>query len=317
MIKVILLQTVMQPASNQAEKINRLLNYFSMAAAGLLLLVITLVIYICIRFRKKKDDNVVPILSKKNNKLELLMIGGPALILIFFFYEMITTMRAVAPAIDLNKTKPDIIITGHQWWWEASYPGVNVITANEIHLPVGKQLLMEMRAADVIHDWWVPALGNKTDLIPGIKSYLLLNIKDTGTYYGSCSEFCGAEHAWMRINVIAETETDFKKWLTQHSKDAALPQDSLAITGAQIFREKTCANCHRIKGTDAAGTSGPDLTHVFSRKELLTGMLVNSETNLFRWISHAQEIKPGAKMPAFIFERDSIKAIAHYLSQLN
>jgi cytochrome c oxidase subunit 2 len=280
----------------------------------MLLLVIGLVIFICVRYRAKGDQSEgAP--TTGNKVLEALMIGIPALLLVWFFFESVGTARAVAPASDYMH-KPDIVITGHQWWWEVAYPGHGVITANEVHLPVGKHILMEMRSGDVIHDWWVPELGNKTDLVPGDKTYLSLDIMRPGVYSGACSEFCGAQHAWMRIRVVAQSPEDFAAWLAANAKTAPPPADSLSRQGAVIFQALTCANCHRIGGTAANANAGPDLTHVGSRKELLTGILPVTEADLRSWIDHPQQIKPGARMPDFILGRDSIAAIAHYLEQL-
>lgn len=280
----------------------------------MLLLVIGLVIFICLKYRAKGDLSEGAA-TNGNKLLEALMIGIPSLLLVWFFFQSIATARAVAPASD-NTRKPDIVITGHQWWWEVTYPGQHVITANEVHLPVGKHILMEMQSGDVIHDWWVPELGNKTDLVPGGKTYLSLDIMKPGDYSGACSEFCGAQHAWMRIRVVAQLPKDFARWLAANAKPSFLPADSLSRQGATIFQAMTCANCHRIAGTAATASAGPDLTHVASRKELLTGILPVSEANLISWISHPQQIKPGARMPDFILSRDSIAAIAHYLEQL-
>src|SRR5665213_1220895 len=143
--KLFLLQSVENPASQQADRINRLFNYFNIAAGLMLLLVIFLIVYICIKFRRKKDDTDEPVQTSHNNKLEAAMIGGPVLLLAFFFYQTLATMNAVSPSVPKNK-QPDIVITGHQWWWEVNYPGANVVAANEVHLPLGKQLLMEMRS---------------------------------------------------------------------------------------------------------------------------------------------------------------------------
>ena len=309
------LQYVERPASQQADRINKLFNYFNVAAAGMLLLVIFLIVYICIKFNRKKSDTDEPVQTSHSKMLEGAMIGGPVLILIFFFYQTLTVMNAVSPAIPKGR-QPDVIITGHQWWWEVDYPGANVVTANEVHLPVGKSLLMEMRSADVIHDWWVPELGNKMDLIPNQSNYLWLDINKPGIYIGACSEFCGAQHAWMRIKVIAQNENDFNTWLTANAKEAVVPTDSVAFKGAELFQSKTCANCHRIQGTAATSNVGPDLTHLASRDEILTGLMKNNESNLFKWINHPQEIKQGAHMPDFNFSKDSVNAIVHYLEEL-
>jgi len=311
----IFLQSVENPASQQADRINRLFNYFNIAAGCMLLLVIFLVVYICIKFKQKKGDTNDPVQTSGNKKLEALMIGGPTLLLAFFFYQTIATMKSVAPGVPKGR-QPDIIITGHQWWWEVDYPAAHVVAANEVHLPIGKQLLMEMRSADVIHDWWVPQLGNKMDLVPGRSNYLWLNIHNPGTYIGACSEFCGAQHAWMRINVIAQNEDDFNKWLTANAKDAVQPADELAVKGAELIQSKSCGSCHRIVGTTATSNVGPDLTHLASRQTLLTGLMENNETNLYKWISHPQEVKPGAHMPDFNLDKDSVNAIVHYLEEL-
>ena len=312
---LILLQSVENPASQQAYHINRLFNYFNIAAGLMLLLVVFLIIYICIKFRRKKGDTDEPLQTSHNKMLEAAMIGGPVLILIFFFYQTLAVMNAVSPSVPKDR-QPDIVITGHQWWWEVKYPAANVVAANEVHLPVGKHLLMEMRSADVIHDWWVPQLGNKMDLIPNLSNYLWLDIHKPGIYIGACSEFCGAQHAWMRIKVIAQNENDFNKWLAENAKAAVVPTDSLAIKGAELFQSKTCANCHRIQGTPATSSAGPDLTHLASRQTLLTGLMENNESNLFKWINHPQQIKPGAHMPDFNFSKDSVNAIVHYLEEL-
>lgn len=280
----------------------------------MLLLVIGLVVIICWRYRATGDPSEGS-QNTGNNVLEAMMIGIPALLLGWFFFQSGGIARAIAPAGETT-AKPDVIITGHQWWWEVAYPGHDVITANEVHLPVGKHLLMEMRSGDVIHDWWVPALGNKTDLVPGNKTYLSLDIVKPGDYSGACSEFCGAQHAWMRIRVVAQLPEDFAIWLAANAKPALPPVDSLSRQGAALFQAMTCGNCHRIGGTSATANAGPDLTHVASRKELLTGILPMDEADLRSWIGHPQQIKPGARMPDFIMSRDSIAAIAHYIEQL-
>lgn len=313
--EIFLLQSVENPASVEANRIHTLFNYFNIAAGGMLLLVIFLVVYISIKFRQKKDDTDEPKQTSGNKKLEALMIGGPTLLLIFFFWQSVSVMNAVSPPVDKNR-QPDVVITGHQWWWEVNYPAAHVVAANEVHLPVGKRLLMQMRSADVIHDWWVPELGNKMDLIPNQSNYLWLDINKPGKYIGACSEFCGAQHAWMRITVIAQTENDFNKWLSANAKAAVAPTDSLAIRGAALFQSRTCAGCHRIQGTAATGDVGPDLTHLAERHTLLTGLMENNAANLFKWINHPQKIKPGAHMPDFNLSKDSINAIVHYLNQL-
>jgi heme/copper-type cytochrome/quinol oxidase subunit 2 len=195
-------------------------------------------------------------------------------------------------------------------------PNDYVITANEVHLPVGRPLLLEFRSADVIHDWWVPQLGNKMDLVPGNKNYLWVTIRRPGDYIGACSEFCGQQHAWMRIRVIAQQPADFDRWLDSNARNANPPADDLARQGEILFQTRTCGGCHRIRGTPAVGAAGPDLTHIAGRNTILTGLLTTSEEDLTKWIDHPQQIKQGSYMPDFMFNKDSIRAIAHYLEQL-
>ncbi len=311
----VLLTSITQPASQQADKINRLFYAFNIGASCMLLLVSGLVTYICIRYRMTKDENRTPSQANNNYKLEGLMIGVPLLVLVYFFYMAVSTERAVSPKANAT-THPDVIITGHQWWWEVQYPNAKVIAANEVHLPVGKHIVMELRSADVIHDWWVPELGNKMDMIPNVNNYLEVDITKPGHYTGACSEFCGQEHAWMRINVIAQSEDDYNRWLAANATDAAQPADSFAMKGAVLFQNSSCAGCHRIGGTNAVAAIGPDLTHIGSRQQLLTGLLATNEDNLYEWINHPQQIKEGAHMPDFIYDKDSVKALAHYLAQL-
>lgn len=302
------LQSVLRSSSQQAEEINRVTNYFFIAAGFILLVVVVLTAYVLYRFRETKKQTTSKSLSKK---WEIGMIGIPTLLVIFFLFLNIKTIKIVEP--DRSGHLPEVIITAHQWWWEASYPSSNIVTANEIHLPAGKKILLKLLAADVIHDWWIPQFGNKMDMVPSQENYLWLNIKEPGEYYGVCSEFCGAQHAHMRLKVIAQSEADYNRWLIQRQQPAI---KTTTETGAQLFMTKTCGNCHRINGTEAKGTVGPDLTHLGSRKTLLAGLLENNFENLTNWIKDPQQIKPGAYMPDFHLDDTTVKSIAAYLNSL-
>lgn len=302
------LQNVLRSSSRQAEDINRLANYFFLAAGGMLLIVAVLTALVVYRFRANNPRNT----ENKNlsNKWEFATIGIPSVLVAVFLYMNISTMNRVLPAHDNHQ--PDVVITAHQWWWEAKYPGTDVVAANEIHLPSGKKLLLKLLSADVVHDWWVPQLGNKMDMVPAQENFLWVTIKEPGEYYGICSEFCGAQHAHMRIKVVAQTQEEYEKWLQQHQQPAAASISG----GAQLFMEKTCGNCHRINGTAANGTAGPDLTHLASRQTLLAGLLENTPQNLEKWIRHPQQVKPGANMPDFLLDDTTAKALTAYLYSL-
>ncbi len=302
------LQSVLHSSSHQAEEINHVTNYFFITAAGILLIVILLTAYVLYKFRENKTQSSSRPLSKK---WEIAMIGIPSLLIAIFFYLNIKTINSVQP--DHSKQTPEAIITAHQWWWEANYPSSNVVTANEIHLPAGKTILLKLLAADVIHDWWVPQFGNKMDMVPAQENYLWLSIKEPGEYYGVCSEFCGAQHAHMRLKVIAQNEQDYNNWLMQLQQQAT---NTTSSGGAQLFMQKTCGNCHRINGTEAQGSVGPDLTHIGSRQTLLAGLLENNLQNLENWIKDPQQLKPGAYMPDFHLDDTTVKSIAIYLNSL-
>ena len=305
--------SIFDTSSPQAKRIVGLDYGFIFAASGVLLLVVGLTLFITIRYRFKKDDTE-PKQTAGNRKLEILMVGVPLLLVIGFFFWSLNTMSAILPA--RGNQKPDIIITGHQWWWQATYPGTDINTANEIHLPAGKKILMQLEAADVIHDWWVPSLGGKMDMIPGINNFLWVTITKPGIYEGACSEFCGQQHAWMRIRVIAQTLADYQQWITTRSLAAAKPTDTLAKLGATLFMNASCSSCHNIRGTAANGLQGPDLTHFGGRQTMLSGMIDNTTENINKWLTDPQKVKPGAHMPRFIFGADSVRALTAYLKQL-
>lgn len=306
-------QSIFEPASPEAEKILGLTYGFIIAALGILMLVIFLIVYITIKFGKK-GNTIEPRQVSGNRKLEIAMIAGPLLLVIGFFFWSVKTVSAVLP--DKGLQKPDVIITGHQWWWQADYPGTKVTTANEIHLPIGKKLLLELDAADVIHDWWVPVLGGKMDMIPGRSNYLWVTITKAGIYEGACSEFCGQQHAWMRIKVFAQSPEDYKRWIAAHAKNSVIPTDTLAKAGEALFMRASCSSCHAISGTAARGLQGPDLSHFTSRSTMLAGMKDNNPENIAKWLNDPQKVKPGAHMPRFIFSKDSIRVLTAYLSQL-
>ena len=309
---IFIFQSVLNPASTESREINTLFEQYAIAAAILLVMVSSLIIYICIRFRDK-PGNPVPRQISRNNRIEILMFLIPTILILGFF---ILTVRTIHRVMRPAEGQPEVIITGHQWWWEVYYPATGVRAANEIHLPVNRNLLIELHSADVIHDWWVPEFGNKMDVVPGRNNHLWVNITKSGEFVGACREFCGSEHAWMRIKVFAEEESVYQFWQAENIKTANLPADEQAMTGLLLFQSRSCGSCHRISGTPSVASVGPDLSHLFSRSTMLSGMMPMNEQNLHAWISDPQLVKPDAKMPNFIFSKDSVDAIVHYLTQL-
>ena len=313
MLTFLFIPSIFSSASDQADSITTLTIYFIIASSAVLLTVIGLLIYVSVKFRAKPGDGE-PDQFTGNKVVEGFMIGIPALLVGVFFYLTFRTMHDVLPPAD--GVKPEVVIRGHQFWWEARYPGPEAIVANEIHLPVGRRLLMHIEAADVIHNWWVPELGAKMDAIPGRTNHLWVTIRRPGIYEGACSEFCGAQHAWMRIRVVAQPEAEYQQWLKERQQNAVTPTSREAMIGAAFFQHQTCGSCHRIRGTAANGNVGPDLTHFASRKTMLAGMIPNTRENLRKWLHDPQAVKPGALMPRFIYPKDSINVLVAYLSTL-
>ena len=192
-------------------------------------------------------------------------------------------------------------VIGRQWWWELHYPGTApdqmVVTANELHVPVGRPVLLQLVSRDVIHSFWVPELHGKRDLIPGHDSTTYIQADRPGVFRGQCAEFCGAQHAQMGFLVIAEPEETFQAWLAAQRRPAPAALGAEAQRGEQLFLHGTCVMCHRVAGTPAGATMGPDLTHVASRITLAAGSLPNVREHLRRWVADAQAVKPGNHMP--------------------
>ncbi len=215
-----------------------------------------------------------------------------------------------------KQQQPDLIIVGHQWWWEIRYPGSDAVTANIAHIPTGKRLLVAIESADVVHDWWVSGLGRKMDAVPGRTNYFWIQADQPGVFEGACNEFCGTQHAWMRMEVVAEPEEQFQAWLESQALVAQPAVGDNAKNGSLLFNEMSCATCHSIRGTTSEAGIGPDLTHVASRSKLLAGKITYSKENLKAWLSDPQAVKPGAHMPRFIFSEKELDDLTDYLDGL-
>ncbi len=241
----------------------------------------------------------------------------PMIILITVFAAAILpSMKALgAPS---SPSAFSIEVIGHDWWWEVHYPDAGVTTANEIHIPVGKSVQVTLTSADVIHSFWVPELQRKTDMIPGITNTTWLEADKAGTYRGQCSEYCGTGHAHMAFEVIAEPQSKFDAWLADQKTTAAIPSgtEPEILRGEQVFLGSACVYCHTIKGTNASGKIGPDLTHLMSRDTLAAGTLSNTPGNLLGWIENPEVIKPGNKMPPTSLNGPDLQALLAYLKTL-
>jgi cytochrome c oxidase subunit 2 len=305
--------TVLRPGTQQAHDI--LSSFYIMLGVAVFIfaLVAGLVIYVSVRFRRREGDPE-PKQFSENVKLEVLWIAIPTLIVIGLFVVTVRVMSVVNPPV-LDR-KPDLVVVAHQWWWELHYPQAGVTTANEVHLPVGRLLLLRLVSDDVVHDFWVPSLGKKVDIIPGHPNHLWLTINRPGTYLGTCDEFCGAQHAWMRIRVIAQPPEEFDSWLRHQELPASPPSTDQASKAVGIFMEKNCVNCHSISGLETSGRVAPDLTHLAGRETLASGVFANTPANLFMWLKNPQAIKPGCHMPDLHLSDDQVKYLEAYLGGL-
>ncbi len=238
----------------------------------------------------------------------------PAIVLLITYGATVYTMIAV----NEPEIREDLVVevTGNQWWWDVRYPELGLRTANEIYIPVGEPVAFKLLSEDVIHSFWVPRLHGKLDMIPGQVTEFWLEASEPGLYLGECAEFCGIQHAKMQFWVIAVDEGQFEQWVAAQQQPAAVPDDSLAREGQQIFQGAGCAQCHAVAGTGATGEHGPDLTHLASRRTLAAGAVANNRGNLGGWILEPDSIKPGSLMPATPLTGAELQALLAYLETL-
>lgn len=255
--------------------------------------------------------------------LRWLFVGGllvPLLTLGLVFVLGLRTM-AVFPMGDQGTGgTPQVRVTGHQWWWEVRYlyGGVSrqVVEANEIHVPVGQPVDIDLESHDVVHSFWVPELHGKVDLVPGTTNRIRIQADRPAVFRGECAEFCGPQHAHMVLTVRADAPADFERWLAHARQPGDVPADPLGQEGMDAFVHGPCALCHTVRGTAAHGQVGPDLTHVGARMRL-AGLLPNDTAAVEAWVTHAQSLKPHAQMPSLtMFTGREARALAAYLKAL-
>lgn len=325
--------SIFEPASPAAESIVSL-SLLAFAVAALIFLVVEFVLfYTIVRFRRRANSGAGSAVTAEppqvygSNPIEIAWTVAPTMIVFFLVLVTARTLWEVnaAPPLDEHKSGLlEVTVVGRQWWWEyqyESYDGrtLNFITANELHIPVSEEgqlrpTKLTLESADVCHSFWVPRLEGKVDLIPGISNTLWLQTEEAGLFLGQCAEFCGTQHAHMLLRVVVETPAEFEKWLAQQAEPAA--DDPAVAAGKAAFLAESCVNCHRVRGTPAAGNYGPDLTHLMSRQTFAAGMVDLSAPTLARWIHDPQDIKPGCLMPAFGLDREKEDLIVRYLLTL-
>ncbi|RKU00156.1 cytochrome c oxidase subunit II [Burkholderia sp. Nafp2/4-1b] len=246
---------------------------------------------------------------------------GTAISIVLLFGALVYMLRVLS--VVASPPRPPaftIVVTAHDWWWAVQYPGdaggAAFVSANELHIPVGEPVAIDLKSADVIHAFWVPQLAGKTQTIPGETNHQWLQADRPGVYRGQCSQYCGAQHAHMAFEVVAEPPDAFRAWLAAQRQPAPAPAAGAEQHGQKIFAAR-CAGCHAVRGTEAAGDAGPDLSHLGARRLLAAGTFDNTPDNLRRWIAHAQQIKPQTLMPSFALAPRDADDLAAYLATLH
>ncbi len=241
------------------------------------------------------------------------------LILLLLLVVSVSTGKAIS---ELGNKQTGLVVelTGNQWWWYVRYLNDDasriVVTANEIHIPVGRPVMIRETSNDVIHSFWVPNLHGKRDLIPSRVTTEWIQADYPGRFRGQCAEFCGLQHAHMALWVVAEPEAQFEAWMDHQRQPGAAPSDPDRARGQEIFLNHACVLCHTIAGTPAAGSVGPDLTHVGSRLTLAAGTLANTKGNLAGWITDPQTVKPGNHMATVPLRSEEVQPLVDYLESL-
>ena len=305
-------QSIFAPRGPQATEIAQL-GWLLIAGGAVILLIVCAALWLAIRGAAAARSRLASPSAVVGLGIAFPAVTLSALLVYSLWLTRTNTASGPSPAVRIE-------IVGEQWWWRVSYvrpDGVRVASANEIRIPAGEAVALELTSPDVIHSFWVPNLGGKVDMIPGRTTRLRLRADRPGVFRGQCAEYCGGPHAWMATRVVAMTPEDYEAWLVREAAPAGEPRDDVERRGRALFLGAGCGACHAVRGTQAGGTIGPDLTHVGSRRAIAAELLQMTQANLARFIVDGQTLKPGNRMPPFrIFSRDDLDAVATYLHGL-
>jgi cytochrome c oxidase subunit 2 len=311
--------SIFQPHSTPAESIYHLSRFVLAITALIFLVVFSLLAYAVVKFRRTTDeDKSEPAQVYGSTQIELAWTVIPILIVVVLF---LATARVIHAIQDAPKpaTAVEVTVIGHQFWWEFRYPGLGIVTANELHVPVSDPArptptFLKLLSADTDHSFWVPQLAGKTDLIPNRVNEMWMDPHRTGIYLGQCAQYCGTQHAKMLLQVSVDSPEDFEAWARAQKQPAN--QDEKEVAGRRVFETTACINCHAVSRTAATGRFGPDLTHLMSRRTIASGAAENTTDNLRLWIQNPDAIKPGSLMPAMKLSDADLDALVRYLETL-
>lgn len=328
-------QDYLEPAGPEARMLDRLWDPVFLVAAVMFVIVEGLILLVVLRYRARSDDEA-PVQVHGNAKMEIGWTIVPALLMAFVGVGTLATIFKLSD--DPERGHLEVKVVGHQFWWEFEYPE-GFRTANELHIPTGRDVNLVMTAAEpdlrgpdqkvakgVIHSFWIPKLAGKQDVVPNRVSELLLRADRPGRYQGQCTEFCGASHANMRAVAVAHTPADYAEWVRGQMEDAVHPTSGLAAEGLEQFSASGCIGCHRVVGlTDTSGTDiavgrrGPDLTHLMSREVFAGAIFPLDEPHLRRWLRDPPGEKPmneATGMPNLNLTEKEIEKLVAYLQTL-
>lgn len=306
---------MLTPSGDNAAHIARLFMTFLAISGGVYGLVMIVALASASRGAVRKSE------PSTNDRRALRLVALGSVLTIATLVVMLVFSYRTGHAIASAKTATvNVQVTAYQWWWRfdvlADPPSDTVVTANELHIPVGESVRFDLSTRDVIHSFWVPELGGKRDIIPGQTSSLVLSASRPGVYRGRCSEFCGLQHTHMELVIIAEPRADYEAWLAGQRATAHTPETPDQERGQHVFASGACPMCHAVSGTNAFGANGPNLSHVASRSTLAAGALPNNRGGLAGWIIDPQHTKPGARMPPQPMPADDLNALVAYLESL-
>jgi len=312
--------SIFRPASTPADWVFHL-SWFVLAVTGSIFAVVfTLLVYVLVKYGGQRgQEGHEPPQVYGSNQIELSWTVIPILIVVVLF---LATARVIHSVEDAPKPAGAIEVTaiGHQFWWEFRYPALGVITANELHVPVSDPALstptfLTLLSADTNHSFWAPELAGKTDLIPNRVNRMWIDPHHAGTFFGQCAQYCGTQHGKMLLRVLVDSPEDFDSWVRAQRRLAN--QDRSEVAGRRVFETTACVNCHAVRGTNATGSFGPDLTHLMSRETIASGAAENTKENLRLWIENPNGIKPGSLMPSMKLSDSDLDAVVRYLLTLN
>lgn len=281
------------------------------AALVVTLIVFALLFFALLRARRKSQNS-----WREGRGTAFVLWGGAVIPAAILTGASVFTFSSLAVFDDPPEAPLTVTVTGHMFWWEIFYEEAGFTTANELHIPVGQRVRVELESSDVIHSFWVPQLHGKIEMIPGQTNALYLEADEAGEYFGKCAEFCGVQHANMEFLVIAQEPDEYAAWLERTQTPARAPRGEAERVGQAVFMNAGCAGCHAVRGTPAQGQLGPDLTHLASRQTLGARLLENNRGNLAGWTVNAQALKPGNRMPPIPLESESLQALLAYLESL-